>query len=198
MPERSKSKTHQYNVIWYTKYSRKVLNTQIQTRLVGLIQEHAKQRRYRLKKIKTNSEHVQLCIEVPSTYSLETVGNTINGIKSDTAKVLRETYPIFKYAPEVWSKGLSIRHIPTTPDEDQPMTKKRKIIETLETQIIDLKTQITDLKTQIDHAQQREDGKTELIELLASEEKPTCPFLEIKQGNRLRRWFLRFLRGRKG
>ena len=93
----------QYQVIWCTKYRRKVLDTQIQGRLKQLINEKQDEYGYQIREVETQPEHVHLLIEIPPTNSVDKI---VGKIKGYTSKVLREEYPSLKSRlPSLWTRS---------------------------------------------------------------------------------------------
>ena len=93
----------QYQVIWCTKYRRKVLDTQIQGRRKQLINEKQDEYGYQIREVETQPEHVHLLIEIPPTNSVDKI---VGKIKGYTSKVLREEYPSLKSRlPSLWTRS---------------------------------------------------------------------------------------------
>ena len=93
----------QYQVIWCTKYRRKVLDTQIQGRLKQLINEKQDEYGYQIREVETQPEPVHLLIEIPPTNSVDKI---VGKIKGYTSKVLREEYPSLKSRlPSLWTRS---------------------------------------------------------------------------------------------
>lgn len=93
----------QYHIIWCTKYRRKVLDTQIQGRLKHLIRDKQEEYIYEILEIETQSDHIHILIDIPTSISIDKI---VGKIKGYTSKVLREEYPSLKTRlPSLWTRS---------------------------------------------------------------------------------------------
>ena len=103
--QKTRSSTYacEYHIIWCTKYRRKVLSAEIQTRFKELVLESQEKYGYVVRAIETMTDPVHLLISIPPT---EAVGILIGRIKGMTAKVLREEFPhLQSRLPNLWTRS---------------------------------------------------------------------------------------------
>ena len=100
---RSSTYACEYHIIWCTKYRRKALSDEIQSRFKSLVIDSQERYGYIVRAVETMSDHVHLLISIPPT---EAVGIMIGKIKGMTAKVLRDEYPYLKSKlPNLWTRS---------------------------------------------------------------------------------------------
>ena len=93
----------QFHVIWTTKYRRKVLNEQIQSRLKELILEKQKDFDYEILEMEIMNDHVHLLLDLNP---LRGVNKIIGEIKGYTSKVLRgEFKELTTRIPCLWTRS---------------------------------------------------------------------------------------------
>ena len=93
----------EYHIIWCAKYRRSVLSPEIQERLKALIFQQQEAYQYIVREVESMPDHVHLLASVPPNVSVNSV---IGKIKSYTAKILRNEYPILKRRlPCLWTRS---------------------------------------------------------------------------------------------
>ena len=92
----------EYHIVFCTKYRRKCLSIEMQSRLKELIRDKQEQYQYTIRTIETMPDHVHLLISIDPKQSVSTV---IGRIKGYTGKTLREEYPILTRMPCLWTRS---------------------------------------------------------------------------------------------
>lgn len=91
----------QYHVIFCSKYRRKVLTGDIETRLKELILEKQEEYSYEVLDMEVMPDHVHLLLDVDPMIGIITV---VSKIKGYTSKQLREEFPLLKKRiPTLWT-----------------------------------------------------------------------------------------------
>ena len=100
---RSATYACEYHIIWCTKYRRRTLSAEIQSRFKELVLDFQEKHGYIVRAVETMTDHVHLLISIPPT---QAVGILIGKIKGMTAKVLREEFPYLKSRlPNLWTRS---------------------------------------------------------------------------------------------
>ena len=101
---RSKSKTVyacEYHIIWCTKYRRRVLSPEMQSRIKEIVCEVQDQYDYIVRAIECMPDHVHRLASIPPT---EAVGAVVGSIKGFVSNTLREEFPsLRKRLPQLWT-----------------------------------------------------------------------------------------------
>ena len=96
-----------YHLVFVTKYRRKVINEGIFAYLELKLKEiHAYYPEIQIKTVNHDRDHIHLLVSIPPKMS---VGSVVRIIKTNTARSLRQKFPILKeiyWKPDsVWSDG---------------------------------------------------------------------------------------------
>lgn len=89
-----------YHVVWCTKYRRKLLVDDVDTRLKELLLSYAKDLNIDIMELETMPDHVHLLVEVDPQFGIH---KAVRYLKGYTSKVLREEFPIKKKVPTLWT-----------------------------------------------------------------------------------------------
>lgn len=89
-----------YHVVWCTKYRRKLLVDDVDTRLKELLLSYAKDLNIDIMELETMPNHVHLLVEVDPQFGIH---KAVRYLKGYTSKVLREEFPIKKKVPTLWT-----------------------------------------------------------------------------------------------
>ena len=91
----------EYHIIWCTKYRRRVLSPEVQSRIKEIVCEAQDQYDYIVRAIECMPDHVHLLASIPPT---EAVGAVVGRIKGFVSKTLREDFPsLRKRLPQLWT-----------------------------------------------------------------------------------------------
>ena len=112
----TKSKTVVYNIgyhlIWCSKYRRKVLTGDVETRLKELLAEKARQIDIEIAQMEIMPDHVHLFVKATPVNSPHYI---VQQLKGYTSRVLRQEFPSLKSRlPSLWTRSYycgSVGHI---------------------------------------------------------------------------------------
>lgn len=91
----------EYHIIWCTKYRRRVLSPEMQSRIKEIVCEAQEQYGYIVRAIECMPDHVHLLASIPPTVAVSTIVGKIKGFVS---KTLREEFPpLKKRLPQLWT-----------------------------------------------------------------------------------------------
>lgn len=92
----------QYNVIFCTKYRRKVLIDDIATDLRTIIMDNQEAIGYNVLSLDISSDHVKMMVEATPEESINTI---IGRIKAESAHILRNKYRVLRSRiPTLWTR----------------------------------------------------------------------------------------------
>jgi putative transposase len=99
----------QYHVIFTTKYRRKVLSEEIQTRLKELVLEQQKKYFYQVLEIEVMPDHIHLLLNSNPKIG---INNQINHIKGYTSRILRSEFKSLRTRiPTLWTRSKFISSV---------------------------------------------------------------------------------------
>jgi putative transposase len=100
MPTKSELK---YHIVWCTKYRRKVLKEDIQSKLKELILEKSKELNYKIEAMETMEDHIHVFIQASAKDSVHRIVSQLKGFASFK---LRESFPELKSRlPCLWTRS---------------------------------------------------------------------------------------------
>ena len=101
-----------YQLVWCTKYRRKVLTTTIQVRLKQLIEEKAQEMKCEIKTIEVMDDHVRVFVNATPIHSPHQLAGQFKGV---TSRILRKEFDELKRKlPTLWTRSYfaeSVGHI---------------------------------------------------------------------------------------
>lgn len=122
----------QYHIVWCTKYRRKVLHNEVETRLKEIITEQSKQHNFDIISIETDEDHIHLLISCsPQHY----IPNLLKMFKGNSARLLFKEFPSLKkylWGGNLWNPSYFICTVSEHTEEqikryiDEQQTQKLK------------------------------------------------------------------------
>ncbi|MHB1492595.1 MAG: IS200/IS605 family transposase [Thermoplasmataceae archaeon] len=92
-----------YHFVWCPKYRRKVIVSEVESRLHEIIMNTAKESGWEVIALETMSDHVHLFIKTDPTIA---PNNVIARIKGRSSRILREEFPSLKSRlPTLWTRS---------------------------------------------------------------------------------------------
>lgn len=96
----------QYHVIWCSKYRRKILVGDVQTRLIEIINDVSKELGGTVKELEVKPDHVHMHIDCDPQFGVYKI---IKRIKGTSSRLLRSEYPDVKSRlPTLWTNSVCI------------------------------------------------------------------------------------------
>lgn len=102
-----------YHVVWCSKYRRKVLTDDIDTRLKELIQSICAEIDAEIFELEVEPDHVHLLLEVDPQYG---INKAVRHIKGTTSHILRSEFPSLRSRlPALWTTAYFVSTVGNTP-----------------------------------------------------------------------------------
>lgn len=102
-----------YHVVWCTKYRRKVLTGDIETRLKELLQETALEQRCEIIELEVMPDHVHLLCEVDPQYGIH---RFVKLLKGRSSRYLRQEFPKLRSRlPTLWTNSYFVATVGGAP-----------------------------------------------------------------------------------
>ncbi|KAB2864333.1 MAG: IS200/IS605 family transposase [Anaerolineae bacterium] len=103
----------QYQVVWCTKYRRKVLTGNIEARLKEILQEAALEQRCEIIELEVMPDHVQLLCEVDPQYGIH---RFVKLLKGRSSRYLRQEFPELRSRlPTLWTNSYFVATVGGAP-----------------------------------------------------------------------------------
>ena len=98
-----------YHIIWCTKYRRKILIEEVETRLKELLIEKAKDLDVKIEKMEVMPDHVHLFVKAKPVDATHFIAGQLKGYSS---KILRQEMPKVKSKlPTLWTRSYFIESV---------------------------------------------------------------------------------------
>lgn len=92
-----------YHVIWCTKYRRKLINSQVESRLKQIVSEVAKERNAEILEMEANEDHLHLLVSVDPQFGIHRL---VKQMKGRSSRMLREEFSHTKSrVPTLWTNS---------------------------------------------------------------------------------------------
>ena len=102
-----------YHVVWCSKYRRKVLVDEVESRLKELIRQVVDERQAEIIELEIMPDHVHLLVEVDPQYGIHKLVKQIKGLSSRT---LRQEFPSVKSRlPTLWTNSYFVSTVGGAP-----------------------------------------------------------------------------------
>ena len=92
-----------YHIIWCTKYRRKLIDRQVETRLKQVVSDVAKEKGAEILEMEANEDHFHLLVSVDPQYGIHRL---VKQMKGRSSRILREEFPHTKSrVPTLWTNS---------------------------------------------------------------------------------------------
>jgi len=102
-----------YHVVWCTKYRKKVLNPDVQSRLLEIISEVCKERKVDILAKETMEDHIHILIEVDPQYGIHRL---VKQLKGRSSRLLRKEFKhLTTRLPTLWTNSYFVSTVGGAP-----------------------------------------------------------------------------------
>lgn len=107
----------EYHIVWCVKYRRKILTPEVETELVSILHEYAKENGFTIVEANGDLDHIHLLIQAsPTTY----VPNIMRGMKGVSARMLFKKFPELKsrlWGGHMWNPSYFVATVSENTEE---------------------------------------------------------------------------------
>ena len=102
-----------YHVVWCPKYRRKVLISDVKTRLKGLVKQICQENQFDLLEMEVMPDHIYLLLEVDPQFGIH---KAVKLIKGTTSRILRSEFKhLTTKLPTLWTNSYFVSTVGSTP-----------------------------------------------------------------------------------
>lgn len=102
-----------YHVVWCPKYRRKVLISNVKTRLKDLVKQICKENQFDLLEMEVMPDHIYLLLEVDPQFGIH---KAVKLIKGTTSRILRSEFKhLTTKLPTLWTNSYFVSTVGSTP-----------------------------------------------------------------------------------
>ena len=102
-----------YHVVWCPKYRRKVLISDVKTRLKGLVKQICQENQFDLLEMEVMPDHIYLLLEVDPQFGIH---KAVKLIKGTTSRILRSGFKhLTTKLPTLWTNSYFVSTVDSTP-----------------------------------------------------------------------------------
>ena len=107
----------QYHIVWCVKYRHKILTTQIETKLIEILNKIAEDNSFKITEINGDLDHIHLLIECsPQHYTPD----MIKALKGVSARLIMKEFPLLKkrlWGGHLWNPSYFIATVSENTEE---------------------------------------------------------------------------------